>query len=93
MTAQQTFANPQTTPFDFAGQAGAFLSTSSSYVQMTITTSPKGYLYINEQDPLSVWVLLPAYGGFWPYFLLCFGILFSQEPSMGIRPFIMRYST
>ena len=90
---QQTFANPVTTPFTFGAAAGTSQSTSGTFVQMIITTTPRGYLEITEQDPLTVLTLLPAYGGFWPYFIVVFSLFFTAEPTMGIRPFIVRWST
>ncbi|KAK9866829.1 hypothetical protein WJX84_000375, partial [Apatococcus fuscideae] len=51
-----TLANPISTPLNFGGTAGSVLSTSNTYVQMVINTTPQGYLQITEQDPLTALV-------------------------------------
>lgn len=90
---QSTAANPATVPFQYGYLPGAFLCDTNNFIQIIVTTSPKGYLLIKEQDPLNALTLLPAYGGYWPYFVFAFGIFFTAESSLYIRPFLIAWTS
>ena len=89
---QFTAANPVSVPFQYGYLPGAFTSSGNSFIQLIVTTSPRGYLQIREIDPLNVLTLLPAYGGFWPFFVLTFGAFYTAESTLYLRPFLLGWA-
>ena len=89
---QLTAANPTTVPFPYGYLPGLFVSSGNTFIQLIVTTSPRGYLQIKEQDPLNVLTLLPAYGGFWPFFILTFGAFYTAESTLYLRPFVIGWT-
>ncbi|KAK9827477.1 hypothetical protein WJX74_004688 [Apatococcus lobatus] len=86
-----TAANPVSTPFQYGYLPAGFVSSGNSFIQLIVTTSPRGYLLVKEQDPLNVLTLLPAYGGYWPFFVFAFGLFYTAESTMYFRPFLIAW--